>query len=148
MQINFKVQEEMKKKMVEYAPDMCRNIFRLLDLDKSGRISTRELTVLKALMDGFLRLGTSTIIGSPAEKALTEGDEKQLEVMYPDLFKEGGEKPTAAEEATALLMAIFDAIDRDGDCSLQQDEIVAFVTSLMSFLMQHMKIMTLVMADT
>merc|ERR550537_477843 len=71
MAINQKVQEETKKVMAQYAPDLCRNLFRLLDLDKSGRITTRELNVLKALMDGFLRIGTSTL---KSTGALTEAD--------------------------------------------------------------------------
>merc|ERR1719443_1931887 len=96
-----KVQNKVMKKAAEYTPDLCRNIFRLLDIDKSGRISTRELNVLKALMDGFLRLGLSAIKGTNAEKALTVEDEKHLKAMYPDLFVEG-KSPTVVEEATAL----------------------------------------------
>merc|ERR1719335_1542594 len=60
--INQRVQEACKKKAEAYAPEMARCIFKLLDLDKSGKISSRELNVLKALMDGFLRLGTSSLI--------------------------------------------------------------------------------------
>merc|ERR1719443_193151 len=139
-----KVQNKVMKKAAEYTPDLCRNLFRLLDVDKSGRITNRELNVLKALMDAFLRLGLSAIKGTDAEKALSEDDEKQLKALYPDLFVEG-KSPTVVEEATALLLAVFDIIDRDGDGELTKDEIVGFVTGLMSFMMCHMKIMTMVM---
>lgn len=145
--IQEKVQNKVMAKAGEYTPDLCRNIFRLLDLDKSGRISSRELNVLKALMDGFLRLGYSAIKGSDAENALTEEDEKQLKDMYPDLFKEGKE-PTIVEEATALMLAVFDMVDRDGDGEITQEEMVGFVVNLASFMLTHMKIMTKVVVDS
>jgi len=146
MAINQKVQESVSKNSAQYAPDLCRNIFQLLDLDKSGRITHRELNVLKALMDGFLRIGTSTLKDT---ESLSEADKAELKKMYPDLFVvEGAEGPTLVEEVTALLLAIFDVVDRDGDGSLQQDEIVDFITGLISFIMQHMRIMSNVMVDT
>lgn len=143
--IQKRVLELWNQKTVEFVPDICRNLFRLLDLDKSGKISARELNILKALMDGVLRLGTSTFLGTSAE-ALTEEELSQLKELYPDLFT--NEAPTFTQEVTALLLAIFDTMDRNGDESLQLEEVVGFLTSLISFVANGMKIQVGVMVQT
>jgi Ca2+-binding EF-hand superfamily protein len=150
-EIQKKVQLIAIEKVQAHIPDMCRNLFQLLDLDKSGTISRRELNMLKALMDGFLRLGTSTLIQTGgAQQAMLKEDEQMLKELYPDLFKEGGASgpPTAEQEACALLLAIFDVMDRNGDGSLQLEEIVQFQVSFASFFANQMKIMVSTMVAT
>jgi Ca2+-binding EF-hand superfamily protein len=138
MAINQKVQEDISKVAASYAPELCRNLFRFLDLDKSGRITTRELNVLKAVMDGFLRIGTSTLKDTGC---LNDADKADLSKMYPDLFKEGIEHPTMAQEISSLLMAIFDVVDRNGDGSLQPEEVVSFLQSFLAYFLAQMKVM-------
>merc|ERR1719218_512570 len=73
-----------KEKAIEVIPEMARQIFRLIDLDNSGTVSVREITVLKAVMDGILRFGTLTLIAGGAE--IPPEEKTQLNHMYPDLL--------------------------------------------------------------
>lgn len=144
-----KIVAATQKKAVEYVPEICRQAFRLIDLDNSGEITTRELTVLKALLDGFLRLGTLAIV----DKEIMDAEQKAILLeMYPDLFvleSEDAEvvRPTMEMEAKALLMALFDAIDRDGDGQMLEEEMVGFIMKCISFWLQMSKIYTGIMIE-
>jgi hypothetical protein len=150
MKINMKVQESLRKKMAAFAPDLMKNIFRLLDIDGSGKISSRELNVVKAMIDGFLRLG-----GSAFKDAMSAEDQASMKEMYPDLFEESSapqdgdaQVDRIVKEMTAMMMALFDVLDRDGNGSLEVIEIVGFIQSLASFFACHIKIMMQVMVET
>merc|ERR1711977_266246 len=68
--------------------------------------------------------------------------------MYPDLFApEGTNKPTVAHEVMALLLALFDTLDRDGDGNLQMEEIVGFFVKVMDFVMRNGKLMQEMIAE-
>jgi len=137
--------ESLRKYSAQYAPDISRNIFFLRELDKSGRLTQKDLNLLKALVDGFLRIRTSTLTD---KESLPEADKAELKKMYPDLFVvDGAESPALVEEVTGLLLAIFDVVDRDCDGSLQQDETVHFIMGFVSFIVQHMRIMSKIASD-
>merc|ERR1719240_1192620 len=92
-----------KEKYVEVIPEMARQIFRLIDLDNSGTVSVREITVLKAVMDGLLRFGTLTLVKGGAE--IPPEEKTQLNHMYPDLLLMDalGQPPTLELELKSLL---------------------------------------------
>merc|ERR1719262_1864432 len=141
-----------KDKAVEVIPEMARQLFRLIDLDNSGSVSVREITVLKAIMDGVLRFGTLTLVKGGAE--IPPEEKTQLNHMYPDLLlmEALGQPPTLELELKSLLMAIFDAVDRDGDGNLEREELVGFAVKLASFFLNMAKsataIYTSVAAET
>merc|ERR1719446_447569 len=133
-------------KLCEFAPEICRQIFKLIDIDNSGTITRREVTVLKAVMDGFLRLGTLC-----GEGGMSAEDRAEMSRIYPDLFVEGNaalpEQERLRVEARALSMALFDTLDRNSDGTLSPDEIAGFMVKLSSFFLQLSKCYVLAMLE-
>merc|ERR1719335_476027 len=148
-QIITKIVVATQKKAVEFVPEICRQMFRFIDLDNSGLVTGRELTVLKALLDGMLRLGTLAII----DKEIINAEQKAfLMEMYPDLFRLSAAeqdvvRPTMEMEAKALLVALFDAIDRDGDGLMLEEEYCGFVLKAFSFMLHLSKVYTTIMIE-
>jgi len=100
----------------EYLPEMVRAMFRLIDLDDSGTISSQEITLLRAVLDGMIHLGQRAVAdpNDPSQK---------LEGSFEDNMK-------------SLALAIFDSIDRNGDGELNLEELVKFGQKYMSFLLE------------
>jgi len=116
------IKEKMLAKSIELCPEFCRQMFKVLDLDNSGKITTRELSAWTALTDGFLRLG-----------AMKDKLDEQLD---PELSAEEKAKlacRSLTSEAKKMALALFDVMDRDGDGTLQREEIVAFIQKLLTF---------------
>merc|ERR1719487_2733054 len=70
-----------QNKFCEFAPEICRQIFKFIDIDNSGTITRREVTVMKSVMDGFLRLGTLC-----GEGGMSAEDRAEMSRIYPDVF--------------------------------------------------------------
>jgi Ca2+-binding EF-hand superfamily protein len=102
----------------EYYPEMVRAMFRLLDLDDSGTISTQEITLLRAVMDAMIHLGQRAV-ADPNDPG------QMLEGSFEDNMK-------------ALALAGFDAIDRNGDGELNLEELVKFGQKYISFILEVM----------
>merc|ERR1719183_1142211 len=93
-------------------------MFRLLDLDDSGTISTQEITLLRAVMDAMIHLGQRAV-ADPNDPG------QRLEGSFEDNMK-------------ALALAGFDAIDRNGDKELNLEELVKFGQKYVSFILEVM----------
>lgn len=104
----------------EYIPEMVRSVFRFLDLDGSGTITSKEIKLLKALLDALLHLG---------ERAVTELSEEQMKSI------EG----TTKENANTLALTIYDIVDRDGNGKLSLVEFVQFIQKVVVFLLAYTK---------
>lgn len=112
--------ERGQKRAQEFNAEYARTLFRFLDLDSSGRITTQEIRLLKALMDAMLHLG---------ERAVHEMEAGELKPM------EGSVEDNAKE----LAFAIFDILDKDGDGKMSLNELVFFFQKLMMFILEGMK---------
>jgi len=105
----------------EYLPDLVREIFKFLDLDDSGTISSEEIKLLKALLDALLNLG---------QRAVQD-------------FSSGEAKPTEGsteDHAIALATTIFDVVDRDHSGKLSLVELVQFGQKVLAFLLGFIKV--------
>jgi len=125
-----------KDKAGESVPEFCRAIFKLLDLDGNGTISSREMSALKAILDAILHIGDRAIQDPVPGAAVHFGAAQNGAFgMYPGMaaMQAQGQSPTAEAELMELALAIFGVIDRDGDGVLRQEEFVAFLTKLGSF---------------
>lgn len=102
----------------EYYPEFVRAMFRLIDLDDSGTISSQEITLLRAILDAMIHLGQRAV-ADPSDPA------QRLEGSFEDNMK-------------ALALAMFDAIDRNGDGQLSLEELVKFGQKYVSFILEIM----------
>jgi len=91
----------------EYNAEIARAFFQFLDLDDSGRITTQEIRLLKALLNALLHLGER------ACHDLAEGEVRPME-------------GSASDNAKELAFAVFDILDKDSDGKLSITELVAF----------------------
>lgn len=121
----LKASEELKPALLrgwersqEYLPEMVRAMFRLLDLDDSGTISTQEITLLRAVLDAMIHLGQRAV-ADPNDPG------QRLDGSFEDNMK-------------ALALAGFDAIDRNGDGQLNLEELVKFGQKYVSFMLEIM----------
>jgi len=135
-----KVLKALNSKTSELMPEIGRQIFKMLDVDGSGKVTSREVTAMKALMDAFLRVG-SVNIGDWS--LYPDAEAKELKQMYPDLFvKKVGEtdEDRVVREYKACVLAIYGVLDRNGDNTLTPDELSNFVSKLASFYANMIKI--------
>jgi len=100
----------------EYLPEIVREVFRFLDLDDSGTISSQEIALLKALLDAMLHLGERAIHN------ITEGEMKPVDV---DMIA----------NARTLVLTIFDVVDRDHSGKLDLVEMVQFGQKVVAFVL-------------
>merc|ERR1719198_2324150 len=99
--------ERGSKRAQEFNAEIARTLFRFLDLDSSGRITSQEVRLLKAVLDALLHLGERAV------HDLQSGEVKPMEGSVEDNAKE-------------LAFAIFDILDKDGDGKLSLAEMIAF----------------------
>lgn len=104
----------------EYNAEIARAFFRFLDLDNSGRITSNEIRLLKALLDALLHLGER------ATHDLSSGEVKPMEGTVEDNAKE-------------LAFAMFDVLDKDGNGKLSIDEMIAFAQKVLLLVLEMMK---------
>jgi len=100
-------------KAVDCARDFCKALFHLCDIDCTGKITTREIEILKAFLDCFLRLGNVA-----------------------------NDSQTAWNVAEELLLALFDMIDQRCDNQLHPEELVHFVVRIATFLVSLIDIVS------
>lgn len=100
----------------EYLPEIVREVFRFLDLDDSGTISSQEIALLKALLDAMLHLGERAIHN------ITEGEMKPVDVDM-------------VANARTLVLTIFDVVDRDHSGKLDLVEMVQFGQKVVAFVL-------------
>lgn len=104
----------------EHDAELARAFFQFLDLDGSGRISTQEIRLLKAMLDGLLHLG---------ERACHDIAESGL------VAREG----SVADVAKELAFAVFDILDKDGNGMLSIMEVIAFGQKFLLLVLQCFK---------
>jgi len=97
------------KRSTEYYPEMARAMFQFIDLDGNGSVTSKEISMLKALIDGLLHLGERPI-------------EHPSNTVKPD--------QPHSDQGKELALTIFDILDRNHDGALEKSEIVAFITKL------------------
>merc|ERR1739848_367944 len=82
LEVLEKIVKALKEKAEELTPEFCRQLFKLMDLDNSGKITSRELHILKATMDGFLRLGAVEVMSvSSLDACLPPEDAAKVKEM-------------------------------------------------------------------
>lgn len=111
-------------------PELCQALFQLLDVDGDGRISQREITLLKSFASGFGSVFANYVVLLIKEsgEALTEAERLEVQALCPDGFKDGVcdvDWKTFATGVSKMMLGIFDLADKNGDKVMKKEELAA-----------------------
>lgn len=110
-----------QEKASQYMPDCARTIFKFLDIDGSGNITSKEIGLLRHFMDALLNIGQRAI-AKPGEISTSA-------------------KGSAECLAKDLAVAVFEIVDKDGDGEMTQAEVIGFLQKAICFLSGMVKVM-------
>lgn len=112
--------ERCQENASQYMPDFARTVFKFLDLDGSGTITSKEIGLLRHFMDALLNLGQRAIAKPDDLSANAEGSAEDL--------------------AKDLAVAMFEIVDKDSDGEMTQAEVVTFLQKAICFMSGMMKV--------
>lgn len=135
-------------KAAEVVPDFCRLLFQLADIDGSGTISQREISILKEV---FLCIITMAVVAAvhtadSAKQELPEAVTKELRDLCPEAFADVADGQKVAhlaglfmDAATKAALAGFEVLDRNADSRVSKDEIGQLAVKLLSVVLHLMR---------